>query len=112
MSNDSQPDEQALQAAPARTVWIHASGRTHLPPEVTGRLVPGLSPRRATSMELVPGLFPGLVDVPGLFPVPGLAKPVNGLPLPVTGRTAWLEPCRKCMRVCGGCPYTGGALIS
>ena len=45
-------------------------------------------------MELVPGLLevPGLFVVPGLFEVPGLAKPVSGLPLPVTGRTAWLAP--------------------
>lgn len=62
----------------------------YLPPEVTGRLVPGLPPRSAASIELVPGMFdvPGLSDVPGLFDVPGLAKPVRGLPLPVTGRTA------------------------
>ena len=45
-------------------------------------------------MELVPGLLPGLVDVTGLLPVPGLANPVKGLPLPVTGRTAWLDPCQ------------------
>ena len=48
-------------------------------------------------MEPVPGLVPGLDDVAGLFPVPGLAKPVRGLPLPVTGRTAWLDPCQKSM---------------
>lgn len=48
-------------------------------------------------MEPVPGLVPGLADVAGLFPVPGLAKPVRGLPLPVTGRTAWLDPCQKSM---------------
>lgn len=74
----------------------------HLPPEVTGRVVPGLPPRRAASMEPVPGLVPGLIDVAGLYPVPGLAKPVRGLPLPVTGRTAWLEPCQNsvsCMSV-------------
>lgn len=66
----------------------------YLPPEVTGRLVPGLPPRSAASIELVPGLLdmPGLFVVPGLFEVPGLAKPVSGLPLPVTGRTAWLAP--------------------
>ena len=61
---------------------------------MTGRLVPGLPPCSAASIELVPGLFdvPGLFVVPGLFEVPGLAKPVSGLPLPVTGRTAWLAP--------------------
>ena len=48
-------------------------------------------------MEPVPGLVPGLDDVAGLFPVPGLAKPVKGLPLLLTGRTAWLEPCQKSM---------------
>lgn len=71
----------------------------HLPLEVTGRLVPGRPPRRAASMELVPGLFPGLVDVTGLLPVPGLANPVKGRPLPVMGRTAWLEPC--CIGITG-----------
>ena len=61
---------------------------------MTGRLVPGLPPCSAASIKLVPGLFdvPGLFVVPGLFEVPGLAKPVSGLPLPVTGRTAWLAP--------------------
>lgn len=82
-------------------VGRHASWRCastllqdYLPPEVTGRFVPGLPPRSAASMELVPGLLdvPGLFVVPGLLEVPGRAKPVSGLPLPVTGRTAWLAP--------------------
>ena len=59
----------------------------HLPLDVTGRLVPGLPPRKAASIEPVPGLL----DVPGRFDVPGLANPVRGLPLPVTGRTAGLN---------------------
>ena len=71
----------------------------YLPPEVTGRLVPDLAPCKAASMELVPDLFdvPGLVDVPGRLEVPGLANPVRGLPLPVIGRTAWLDAC--CIKV-------------
>ena len=71
----------------------------YLPPEVTGRLVPDLPPCRAASIELVPDLFdvPGLVDVPGRLEMPGLANPVKGLPLPVIGRTAWLDAC--CIQV-------------
>ena len=67
----------------------------YLPLEVTGLVVPGLPPRRAASIELVPGLFdvPGLLDVLGRLDVPGRANPVSGLPLLVIGRTAWFKPC-------------------
>ena len=48
-----------------------------------GRLVPGLPPSKAASIE----------PVPGRVEVPGLAKPVNGRPVFVIGLTAGLAPC-------------------
>lgn len=56
---------------------------TYRLPEVRGRLVPGLPPWNPASAD----------PVPGRVDVPGLAKPVNGRPVFVMGRTAGLAPC-------------------
>ena len=58
---------------------------THLPPEVRGRLVPGLPLWKAAS----------IAPVPGRVDVPGLAKPVRGRPVLVIGLTAGLAPCNQ-----------------
>eukprot|EP00976_Prorocentrum_cordatum_P109915 1195101-Prorocentrum_minimum.AAC.4 len=72
MLMNAPPGSESMDAVPKRT---------NRPELVIGREVPGLLPANACSTEELPGRA---------VLVPGLAKPVSGLPLADIGRT----PCR------------------